>query len=112
MSLFKAPQGTIDALEKIRQKFLWGRGNLQNKIHWVDWSKILAPVSDGGLGVGTPKAQNIALVKWWWRPMNEQGSLWKLLYRAFTISIISRRSISQENPLRGCGRTYSELSNT
>lgn len=57
-----------------------GDGELQIKIHWVEWSKILAPISDRGLGLGILKAQNIALlVKWWWRLMNEQNSLWKII---------------------------------
>lgn len=31
---------------------------------------------DGGLGVGTLKAQNVALLtKWWWRLKNETGSI-------------------------------------
>lgn len=66
MSLFKAPKGVIDALEKIRRGLLWGDGKVKNKIHWVDWSKIIARIVDGGLGVGTLEAQNMALlIKWW-----------------------------------------------
>lgn len=78
MSLFKAPQGTIDILEKIRRKFLWGGGEDRNKIHWVNWTKIIAPIADGGLGIGTLKAQNLSLlIKWWWRLLNDKKSLWK-----------------------------------
>lgn len=78
MSLFKVPQGILDSLEKIRRKFLWGGGGDKNKIHWVDWRKITAPIGDGGLGLGSLKAQNLALlIKWWWRLLNENNSLWK-----------------------------------
>ncbi|KAL7587442.1 hypothetical protein Lser_V15G40495 [Lactuca serriola] len=57
MSLFKDPQGIIDQLDKIRRRFLLG---------------------EGGLGVGSLLAQNIALlIKWWWRFMNDKGSFWK-----------------------------------
>lgn len=56
MSLFKAPQGVIDTLEKIRRKFLQGGDDGKSKIHWVDWSKITASKKHGGLGVGTLKA--------------------------------------------------------
>ncbi|KAL7604491.1 hypothetical protein Lser_V15G17384 [Lactuca serriola] len=47
-------------------------------MHWVEWSKILALIADGGLGLNTLKAQNMALlIKWWWRLMNDHDSLWK-----------------------------------
>lgn len=62
MFIFKAPQGIIDSLEKIRRKFLRGGGDLKSKIHWVDWNKLIAPKNDGGLWVGTLKAQNFALL--------------------------------------------------
>ena len=78
MSLFKAPVGIIEQLDKIRRRFLWGGSELKKKIHWVEWSKVIVPKSEGGLGVGSLFAQNIALlIKWWWRIMNDKGSLWK-----------------------------------
>ncbi|KAL4591835.1 hypothetical protein LXL04_004808 [Taraxacum kok-saghyz] len=79
MSLFKAPQGIIDTLEKLRRLFLWGDVGGKAKIHWVDWAKIVTDKKDGGLGVGTLKAQNIALLtKWWWRLINDnENSFWK-----------------------------------
>nr|KAJ0222973.1 hypothetical protein LSAT_V11C200055230 [Lactuca sativa] len=74
MSLFKAPQGILDLLEKLRRRFLWGGGQEKNKLHWVDWSK---KKKVGGLGVGSLKAQNISLLtKWWWRVRNERDQLW------------------------------------
>lgn len=37
-----------------------------NKIHSVDWHKFVVEKKDGGLGVATLKAQNLALlIKWW-----------------------------------------------
>ncbi|XP_052622513.1 uncharacterized protein LOC128127842 [Lactuca sativa] len=78
LSLFKAPQGIIDQLEKIRRNFMWGGGELKRKIHWIDWSKVIAPIADGGLDISTLKAQNLALlIKWWWRLMNKNNTLWK-----------------------------------
>lgn len=64
MLFFKSPQGTIDEFEKIKQSFLWGGdGDLKKKIHWVDWSRVIAPKSVGGLGVGTILTQNTTLLK-------------------------------------------------
>lgn len=67
-SLFKAPSGVIDALEKLRCKFLWGGGDNKARIQWMDWTKVVAVKTNGGLGVGTLKAQNISLLikRMWW----------------------------------------------
>lgn len=68
LSLFKAPSGIIEDLEKLRRRFLWGGDDSKRKIHWVSWSKVVASKKDGGLGVGSLKAHNLALLaKWWWR---------------------------------------------
>lgn len=77
MSLFRAPIGVIETLEKIRKKFLWGGHEEKNKIKWVSWEKIIAPKELGGLGVGSIRALTVALiVKWWWRLKYEPSSLW------------------------------------
>ena len=77
LSLFKAPQGILDSLEKIRRRFLWGGTDVKKKkIHWVDWTNVVADKKEGGLGVGTLKAQNVALLtKWWWKLKTENESL-------------------------------------
>lgn len=62
-SLFKAPNGIIEELEKMRRRFLWGGKDSRSKIHWVSWSKIIASKKDGRLCVETFKAQNLALLK-------------------------------------------------
>ncbi|KAJ9556580.1 LOW QUALITY PROTEIN: hypothetical protein OSB04_011194 [Centaurea solstitialis] len=56
----------------------------EKKIPWVALSKICADLENGGLGVGSLKAQNIALIaKWWWRFYTDDGGLWKAVMRAF-----------------------------
>lgn len=62
MSLFRAPIGVIETLEKIRKKFLWGGHEEKNKIKWVSWEKIIAPKELGGLGVGSIRALTVALI--------------------------------------------------
>ncbi|KAJ9568131.1 hypothetical protein OSB04_004097 [Centaurea solstitialis] len=83
MSLYRAPTNVIDAIEKMRRKFIWGVSDSGNsKICWVNWSTLIAPNKLGGLGVGSIKAANISLlIKWWWRLRNESHSLWaKVIY--------------------------------
>ncbi|CAI9266205.1 unnamed protein product [Lactuca saligna] len=68
LSLFAAPLGVIETLEKIRRNFIWGGTNNEHKIRWVTWDTILAPKEAGGLGMGSIKAMNLALLaKWKWK---------------------------------------------
>ncbi|GJZ08377.1 RNA-directed DNA polymerase, eukaryota, reverse transcriptase zinc-binding domain protein [Tanacetum coccineum] len=48
MSLFKAPSGTLNALEAIRCNFFNGMERSEQKIAWISWDKILASKKYGG----------------------------------------------------------------
>lgn len=77
LSLFKAPTKILKELESIRSRFFWGGNSDNRKIHWVAWDKTLADHSVGGLGIGSLKALNNALLcKWWWRILREKNTLW------------------------------------
>lgn len=78
LSLFKAPVGVLNDLQKIRRDFLWGVGAENcTKIRWISWEKIVEPEDFSGLGVGSLNALNIGLmVKWWWRLRNEPDLSW------------------------------------
>ena len=41
MSLFKAPQGIIDQLDKIRRRFLWGGGELKKRYTGLIGKRLL-----------------------------------------------------------------------
>nr|KAJ0219093.1 hypothetical protein LSAT_V11C300139740 [Lactuca sativa] len=88
LSLFRAPLGVLEELEKIRHTFLWGGCDERKKIHWVSWEKVLAAKEDGGLGVGSIQALDIVLLmKWWWRLNNETHSLWaRVIYGIHNLS--------------------------
>ncbi|GJY91591.1 putative RNA-directed DNA polymerase [Tanacetum coccineum] len=77
-SLFKAPKIVIIELEKLRRNFFWGGTFDSNKMAWIAWKKVCSSSKCGGLGIGSLKASNIAmLVKWWWRFYSEKDVLWK-----------------------------------
>nr|GEU29539.1 RNA-directed DNA polymerase, eukaryota, reverse transcriptase zinc-binding domain protein [Tanacetum cinerariifolium] len=77
MSLFKAPEGIISLLEKMRNKFFLGADTDDRKITWVCWNKVLAHKNKGGLGVSSLYALNLALIfKWIWRFLASSSSLW------------------------------------
>lgn len=76
-SLFKAPLKIINKLERIRANFFWGGTDEKRRINWVAWNQVLAELNGGGLGIGSLKALNNALLcKWWWRILSEKSSLW------------------------------------
>nr|GEW51031.1 RNA-directed DNA polymerase, eukaryota [Tanacetum cinerariifolium] len=49
MSIFKALKGVLKEMESIRNKFFIGADNLDKKITWVAWDKVLASKKNGDL---------------------------------------------------------------
>ncbi|GKB11447.1 putative RNA-directed DNA polymerase, eukaryota, reverse transcriptase zinc-binding domain protein [Tanacetum coccineum] len=52
-----------NTLEKIRSRFFWGSTEEATKIPWIAWKSIIAPKSQGGLGIGSINAFNLALIQ-------------------------------------------------
>ncbi|KAI3720995.1 hypothetical protein L2E82_31996 [Cichorium intybus] len=76
-SLFKAPEGILEELEKKRRRFIWGGNEDKRKICWVSWKKVIGDKSKNGLGLGSLRALNLSLlVKWWWRLRRNPQDLW------------------------------------
>ncbi|GKA87002.1 RNA-directed DNA polymerase, eukaryota [Tanacetum coccineum] len=77
MSIFKVPKGVLKTMESIRSKFFNGVDSSDRKISWVAWDNVLASKLNGGLGVSSFFALNRALLlKWVWRFISGDGSLW------------------------------------
>nr|GEY84655.1 RNA-directed DNA polymerase, eukaryota [Tanacetum cinerariifolium] len=77
MSIYKVPRGVLKSMETIRSKFFNGADYLDKKITWAAWGKVLASKKNGGLGVSSFHALNRALLlKWVWRFISQDGSLW------------------------------------
>ncbi|KAJ0533359.1 putative RNA-directed DNA polymerase [Helianthus annuus] len=77
-SLFKAPMGVIKKLEKIRREFLWGSIEEKEKMKWVAWKNMMTPKDLRGMGLGSLRVMNLAMLsKWWWRFKIEKDSLWR-----------------------------------
>nr|KAJ0202439.1 hypothetical protein LSAT_V11C600328160 [Lactuca sativa] len=57
LTIFTAPTGILEILERIRRNYIWGGGGGGGAPHDV-----------GGLGIRPIKAPNISLLsKWWWK---------------------------------------------
>ena len=68
LSLFAAPIGIIEELEKIQRQFIWRGGSEKTTVHWVAWDKLKAPKDVGGAGLDSLRNLNLALLaKWWWK---------------------------------------------
>ena len=78
MSLFRMPKTVAKRLEKLQRDFLWGGGNLEKKVHLVNWEVICADKENGGLGLRKLALLNKALLgKWLWRFACVKEELWK-----------------------------------
>ncbi|GJT02906.1 RNA-directed DNA polymerase, eukaryota [Tanacetum coccineum] len=77
MSLFKAPEGVLSRLERLRRSFFLGADMDDHKISWVSWRQVMAHKKNGGLGVNSMYALNLALFfKWIWHFMSSHSGLW------------------------------------
>ncbi|GKD67210.1 RNA-directed DNA polymerase, eukaryota, partial [Tanacetum coccineum] len=73
----KVPEGILSHLEKLRNNFFLGVDPDERKITWVSWKKVLAHKNQGGLGVNSFYALNLALMfKWIWRFLTASSCLW------------------------------------
>ena len=70
-SLFRMPKIVARRLEKLQRDFLWGRGNLERKVHLVNWEVVCAHKEKGGLGIRKLALLNKALLG------HEKENLWK-----------------------------------
>ena len=78
MSSFRMPKIVARRLEKVQRDFLWGGGNLEGKIHLVNWEVVCTDKEKGGLGLRKLAMLNKAfLSKWIWRYTCDKDNLWK-----------------------------------
>ncbi|KAK1416690.1 hypothetical protein QVD17_25805 [Tagetes erecta] len=83
MSLFKMPSAVVRKLEGLRRDFLWGGGSDKRSIPWVKWESVMAPREVGGLGIGSIRDLNIALLtKWKWSFKVNSSALWVNVIKA------------------------------
>nr|GEW71681.1 RNA-directed DNA polymerase, eukaryota, reverse transcriptase zinc-binding domain protein [Tanacetum cinerariifolium] len=77
MSLYKVPKAVLKTMEALIRDFFYGMYGDVSKIVWVKWSKVLASKKNGGLGISSFYALNrVLLLKWVWRYVSCDGSLW------------------------------------
>nr|GFA92528.1 RNA-directed DNA polymerase, eukaryota, reverse transcriptase zinc-binding domain protein [Tanacetum cinerariifolium] len=94
MSIFKVPLCVLKDMESIQNRFFNGGDSSDKKITWVAWDKVLASKEKGGLGVLSFHALNRALLlKWVWRFISQDGSMWFRVISTLCGDSISSHSI-------------------
>lgn len=65
MSMFKILETIVNLLEALSATFFWVGDDIQRKISWIKWEIVLNSIDKVGLGVGSLKALNLALLQKW-----------------------------------------------
>lgn len=98
MYLFKAPEGVLKSFESMRNCFFLG-ADLEKKMTWVNWKKVIAQKVHGGLGASNLFALNRALIfKWVWIFLPSPTTLWIKIVRAIHGVHGLIGSITHKNP--------------
>ncbi|KAJ9692984.1 hypothetical protein PVL29_011901 [Vitis rotundifolia] len=88
LSLFRMPKNVAKRLERIQRDFLWGGGNLEKKVHLINWEVVCTHKEKGDYKNGKYiyiyiyqtkiETLNKALLgKWIWRFASDRDILWK-----------------------------------
>nr|GFC49358.1 RNA-directed DNA polymerase, eukaryota, reverse transcriptase zinc-binding domain protein [Tanacetum cinerariifolium] len=98
MSIYKVPKGVLKEMEAIRCKFFNGVDPVERKITWVSWDKVLASKKNDGHGVSSFHALNRALLlKWVWRFLSQDWSLWYRVIQALYGASFELHTINQSS---------------
>ncbi|GJZ95579.1 RNA-directed DNA polymerase, eukaryota [Tanacetum coccineum] len=112
MSLFKVPNSVLASMEALRREFFNGAQSNEKKITWVNWPKVLSAKKHGGLGVSSFFALNRALlVKWAWRFISNDNSLWYCVISAIHGPSVQVRSPTPCSPWYSIVREIQNLKN-
>ena len=78
LSLFRAPKGVLDKINKLQRQFLWSGGSKKSYMALAAWDLLELPKILGGLGCGNLFHRNLSLLfKWIWRFLHEPQALWR-----------------------------------
>ena len=83
MSCFELPKQLCWDIQQLMARFWWGVKRDEKKIHWLDWNKLCAPKSEGGMGFRILNLFNLSLLaKQGWRFLQYPDSLVTQIFKA------------------------------
>src|SRR5438128_2196884 len=83
MAVYLLQDRVHEQFDKVRSRFSWEGPRDEHKYHTVWWASLCRPKDVGGLGIINTIIMNIALMlKWVWRLLSGDDSLWANLMRA------------------------------
>ena len=93
MACFKLPISLCHDLESMICRFFWGQKGDNRKIHWVKWSELCKPKTQGGMEFKDLSLFNDALLaKQTWRLLHDKSSLF---YRVFKAKYFPNTSVME-----------------
>ncbi|XP_073265516.1 uncharacterized protein [Populus alba] len=109
-TLIFSSDSLLTSIEKKFRAFLWSGKEEGKKICNVRWSIISQPKNASGLGIGSLRDKNKALMfKWLWRFGSEESSMWKDVITS--IYNTNYPTIILKHPIAGTGTTWSRIVN-
>ncbi|GJT62073.1 hypothetical protein Tco_1005606 [Tanacetum coccineum] len=74
---------TLIKSSALEPSFFWRSDGSSKKLAWINSSQVLASLERGGLGIGSLKSFNFALLlKWCWRLVSNPNALWVSIIKA------------------------------
>ncbi|XP_019184158.1 PREDICTED: uncharacterized protein LOC109179042 [Ipomoea nil] len=83
MSIFLIPKTLCASLERLMNRYWWGRNVREDSIHWLAWDRMCMPKKFGGLGFKRLHEFNLALLaKQGWRLLTKPNTLMARVLKA------------------------------
>ncbi|XP_019178981.1 PREDICTED: uncharacterized protein LOC109174171 [Ipomoea nil] len=83
MSIFLLPVSLCASLERLMNRYWWGKSTTTDGIHWMNWDRMCVPKKYGGMGFKKLHEFNLALLgKQGWRLLTKPDSLMARIFKA------------------------------
>ncbi|XP_019177733.1 PREDICTED: uncharacterized protein LOC109172938 [Ipomoea nil] len=97
MSIYLLPMTLCVSLERLMNRYWWGKSNVVDGIHWMAWDRMCVPKKHGGMGFKRLHEFNLALLgKQGWRMLTCPESLVARIFKARDAGLILQTPVCVE----------------